>query len=256
MSGRGLGALIAVNQPKARKWVAAWSGALALHGLFAIFLFGTLSGGGIRGVRDPFGEGEALEVTLSGFEGVRGASSSTPQPAASAPLEALAQRLQARSPVPTLPYAAEAGRSGDVASLFDGDKAGWGRGEQGAGADAAGSAASGGRETRTAQSSLRGDRGAAASSGDFVGQVEACWRSLPLRSSTLVALEVVINEKGRLAAKPTILRPAGARLDEARLTAEATALRAIQTCLPAKSPPMPGVQKSYRLTFDPARHKR
>lgn len=113
-----------------------------------------------------------------------------------------------------------------------------------------------GEAAGTAQSALRGDRGVGISSGDFVGQVETCWRNLPLRSSTVVALEVVINEKGRLASKPTILRPAGARLDEARLTAEATALAAIQTCLPAKSPPLPGFQKSYRLTFDPARHRR
>lgn len=225
-----------------------------MHALVAILVFGALSGSGIRGAPDPFGEGEVVEVMLTGREGARVTARAAAGSSRQATVAVLAQRLRATSGAPA---ASEISRPTPrtLDSLLKSADGG-GRGRQGQGADAAGRSADQGSADAAARSSLLGDRGSSASAGDFIGQIDACWRALPLRSRTAVTLEVVINDKGRLATKPTILRAPGTPLDEARLTAEATALAAIQTCLPANKPPLSGLQKSYRLVFDPARRVR
>lgn len=236
----------------------AWGCALTLHAVFAFVLLGTLAGRSIQGVDDPFGEGEAIQVSLSGREGATSTAASTA--AADAPeassLEALADRLQR---VESDLFAEEqkpAPSSSSLADLFGSTGATSGKGRQGAGADASGKDASGGQRERTDQASRQGDGGDAQSAGDLWGQVEPCWRALPQRSTAVVTLEVTLNDKGRLATKPRLVRNSIGQLDEAHLVAEAAALMAIQACLPSKARALPGMIKSYRLTFAPAKTRR
>lgn len=71
-----------------------------------------------------------------------------------------------------------------------------------------------------------------ASAGDLWGQIKPCWDQLPSVSIVSVTLVIKLDNEGRIAKPPQIVRPRGAALDERRLIAEALALAAVTACTP------------------------
>ncbi len=94
---------------------------------------------------------------------------------------------------------------------------------------------------------LRGPAAVAASSGDLWGQIEPCWRSLPVRARTPVTLEIALDATGSLRTPPKVIRPAGSPIEEGRLRAEAAALNALAACLPRNDRRFSG--GVYQLNF-------
>jgi hypothetical protein len=141
-------------------------------------------------------------------------------------------------------------RSPTLANLFksiqqsddnDGRGAGFHQGQLDDGGDQATSTTS--RRGVTTLDDLMGPtRGAGSaadsSSGSLWGQVKPCWSRLPDRSTVPVTLEVILNDEGRLALPPRIIRPSNAAPDQQRLIAEARALTAIASCVPYSQHPV------------------
>jgi len=96
-------------------------------------------------------------------------------------------------------------------------------------------------------STARGADGQSASTGDLWGQVEPCWRSLPIPARIPVSIEISLDAFGVLREPPKVIRQPGVRIEEARLRAEDRALAALADCLPRHGQRVPaGV---YRLEF-------
>lgn len=208
---------------------------VSLHSIILAAILLTGSAALLRGAQMRLGDGEAVEVTLSGWEGAaaRARHGADAPPTPQSQLDKLLDRLRAaNSPL----YVTEQDRpppGGSLASLFDPPSALAGKGTVGAGKDAAGRQQDGGVRASTALSSLVGDGASGDSGGGGLWrQIEPCWSRLPLRSAVPVTLEVSLNGAGRLAKPPRILRPSVGRPDEQRLVAEARALQAISACLP------------------------
>lgn len=204
-----------------------------LHGLFALAFLATASGTLPRGAADPFGEGEAIEVSLTGAGGAVAARAAAPGAQPAEPLETLARRLRAeqsdRVAIEREPLRPSGGLSPLMKALGQFRPAG-----------KPGPAA---RPVTAARAGLASpDDGSAG----LLGQVTPCWRRLAPAGATPVTLEVDLDSRGRLSAPPRLLRPAGARPDEPRLLAEAAALAAIQACLPWRQA---GAGQSWRVTL-------
>lgn len=221
---------------------------MVLHVIFVLAVFATATGTAPRGAAEPFGDGEAVEVMLTGREGARaGGAASSGAGREVADLEQLTRLIRARSDV-SAGAPEPARRRGDLASLFEALGRVHAPGSQGEGRDAAGDDGRIGREARPAVAT-RGQAPLDASAGDLWGQVEPCWRRLAGRSTVPVTLEVTLDGKGGLAGPPRIVRPEGGRPSEQRLLAEARALEAIRACLPYNTPAVTVMGRVHRLAF-------
>lgn len=231
------------------------SGALAisigLHLLFALGIFATALGTMPKGVSDPFGEGEAIDVSMAGWEGAMGGASGTPTPTTSSqvePLDRLVRKIRVERSELVTAEVEPARRQGNLAGLFEEIGRIRAPGRTGDGSQLSGREKRPGEDLETAQSSRSGTPTLDAGSAGLWGQVEPCWRRLPRRSRVPVLLEVKLNADGRLAAPPRIVRPGNGRPDEQRLLAEAQAMAALQACLPYRA----GLAGVYRLGFNGA----
>lgn len=238
-----------------RRRTIAVTGAVGLHLLLLLAMFASASGVVSRGGEEARDQGDAVLVSLSGWEGAPAGGRASASPAAkdADSLAKMIERLRLEQSDLTASKEQSARPPGDLNKLFSaiGEVAGTGR--KGQGRDAAGGAPDRGRQQQTASASAAGDPSDDVSSGDLWGQVEPCWKRLPQRSMTPVSLEVVLNDRGGLAIPPKIIRAPGAAPDETRLVAEARALTAIAACLPYKSVALPGSKRTFRLTFQPTK---
>jgi hypothetical protein len=198
-------------------------------------LFATASGVLPHGAQAQLGDGDAVEVMLSGWEGAASANAQRGEAelAAQSQLDNMVERLRTASsdlyitePEPSRPR-------GDLAALFDAPASGGGKGREGTGGGLAGRRDDGGDKARTSLASALGQEAdGEGAAGALWGQVQRCWSRLPGRSTVPVTLEVVLTGDGRLAKPPRIIRPGNGRPEEVRLVAEARALEAITACLP------------------------
>jgi len=230
----------------------------ALHLIFAMSIFASASGvisGGMPDAR----YGDAVEVTLSGFEGAPAPSASSSQ---QSELESLFQRIRAtQSDLNGQDKPAE--QHSDLAALFSeidreqaraaangaGQSQANATGREGVGSDRAGHETQGDE----AQAATRnGERSQDVSSGGLWGQIEPCWRRMPENSTVPVTLEITLNDRGALAVPPRIIRPMAAALTDHRLVAEARALAAVAACAPLQAP-LSGSQRTFRVVFLPNR---
>lgn len=92
-----------------------------------------------------------------------------------------------------------------------------------------------------------GETTGSASAGELWGRIEPFWRSLSARVERPVTLEVSLDGLAGLSRPPTVVRDAGAMLDEPRLRAEARALQALAGCLPRGE--LRFARRVYRLEF-------
>ncbi len=206
------------------------------------------------------GEGTADTVALSlgGLEG-----SSLPfvrhrqpvKPTASDGMDSLFKRLSANSD--NAAAAPKEKAAPDAAKLLDAvadnrpDSDGADKPAQPTDKAKAGDGGSGGtrgsaRGAATVKTARVGGGDGAPAKGSFAGQVEACWKKLPGRSSVPVMLEVAIDGRGLIARPPMILRPPSSRLDEQRLIAEERAIRALSACVPYRGA---AAGETYHLEF-------
>jgi hypothetical protein len=228
----------------------------ALHLLFALSIFASASGVISGGMPDA-SYGDAVEVTLSGFEGAPAPSAASNQ---QSELESLFQRIRAtQSDLNAQSKPAE--QQSDLAALLSeidrehartatngaGQSQADAAGRKGAGSDRAGDEAQGGEAQAAARN---GERSQDVSSGGLWGQIEPCWRRMPENSAVPVTLEVTLNDRGALAVPPRILRPMAAALTDQRLVAEARAVAAVAACAPLQAPLSAG-RRTFRVVFMP-----
>lgn len=218
-----------------RQRLMAWTGAALLHGLMLLTVLGMGAAGLPVGGQIALREGEATEVTLSGWEGVLGRGAAKPEPVETAEqrLDRIVDRLRvANSDLfavekPTVPRA-----QGGLSSLFAPVK-GSGAGAAGQGNSNGGIAPESGSASAQRASARVGEAGAKGGSlGTLWRQIEVCWKRLPQTSAVPVTLEISLTADGRLAKPPRILRPDPRAPSEERLVSEARALEAISACLP------------------------
>lgn len=230
-----------------------WLSAIG-HLALGVALFGTLSGGGIRGAPEAFGEGDALQVSLGGDEGAAaGQVSQAADQTQMTEIEALAARLRNVAPDGlVLERPGERPRS-SLSDLFGALGAGAGQGQTGEGKTASGQGGAAADQQR-AMASRQGDQGDASSAGSLWGQIEPCWRRLsPPANGPAVTLEISLNGQGALSRPPRIVRSSGGAPQESQLLAEARALSAIQACLPYKGANPVG--QVERVTFEAKKRK-
>jgi hypothetical protein len=246
-----------------RRWrdAAALVASLIFHAAIFTLLFGSLKGGPVTG-GGASGEtdSEAHTITIS-LAGLRGA----PHEATAAPaddMQALFAKIRseqstlAASDTPTPPR-------GNVAKLFDVvepdskavDTANGGAGR--ADVDQGGRGA-----TAAVDANARADPGAKgqgphhvagpgsdASAGKLWLQIRPCWSQLPNVSSVPVTLEISLNDQGRIAVPPKIMRESTGAPDQARLIAEARALTAVTACVPYHPAALSGSTRLFRVEF-------
>lgn len=232
----------------------ALTASAALHLLFAVSIFASAPGVVSGGALDAH-VGDAIDVSLAGFEGGQQAAPAT---AAPTELDQIFQRVRnAQSDL----YSAEkpAEKHNDLAELFHqieqahqaaserGEAGGDGKGRTGAGRDQSGAAQNGGGS----KASRAGAQTADLSAGDLWGQIEPCWRALPKTSTVPVTLEIELNDAGRLARPPVLIRPAAAALNDPRLLSEARALAAVAACAPLRTPMGASSRRTFRISFLP-----
>lgn len=255
---QGAGEPKAGPRPSARRrtpWRAI-TASTALHLVFALSIFASASGvisGGMPDAR----YGDAVEITLSGFEGATAPAASSAQ---QSELEGLFQRVRAmQSDLNAQDRPAE--QRSDLAALFDeigqehartaksaaGQAQTDAAGRRGAGVDRTGEEAKDGATSAAARS---GEHNQDASSGDLWGQIEPCWRKMPENSTVPVTLDVTLNDRGALAVPPRIIRPMAAALTDQRLVAEARAVAAVAACAPLQTP-LSGEKRTFRIVFMP-----
>lgn len=119
------------------------------------------------------------------------------------------------------------------------------RGGEGA-ADRAPDAAADRRGREALKEIGEGDTDAA--SGSLWGQIEPCWKKLGPDSAAPVIITLKLDDRGRIAAPPRIIRPPDARLNRERLGAEVRALQALTTCGPYRTIELGG-QRDFRVAF-------
>lgn len=226
----------------------ALGASVALHLLFALAIFATASGTMPSGSSDPFGEGEAIEVSMSGWEGAASGSPGVQVPrtdTSASKLDLLTRRLRATQSDLVVTDAGPARAQGNLSALLQAIGNTRAPGRQGDGGAVSGDRREHGNDPSSAQSSRSGAPVPRDGAAGLWGQVEPCWRRLPRRSPVPVTLEVRLNAEGRLAGPPVIVRPATGNPGEQRLLAEAQAVAALQACLPYRR----GLAGAYRLGF-------
>jgi len=230
----------------------------ALHLLFALSVLASASGEISRGL-PAANYGDAVEISLSGFEGAPAPGAGATSPSE---LETLFQRIRAEQSDLNA-QATPAERHSDLAALFSeidqehsptqGNATGRAqadaRGRAGSGSDASGSEAQGGDTSAAARN---GERQQETASEAIWDQIEPCWRQMPENSTVPVTLEFVLNGRGALAAPPRIIRPMAAALTDQRLVAEARALAAVTACMPLRTLGR-SRSRTLRIVFLPTR---
>lgn len=240
-----------VKVRKARERAAAVAVSIAVHIVILFAVFATASGVAPKGVSDPFGEGEAISVSLSGLEGGAGrrgqeVAINSEEPSA---LDQMARRVETKPAALPLKQAEPIRQRQGLSQIFDSIGRLGGPGRQGEGTERSGQGVRGRRDAVTATASRAGAEGQEPGSQGLWGQIEPCWRRLPNRVSVGVTLEITLDGRGRLAAPPRILRPPGVQLSEQRLLAEAQAIGTLQACLPYTTSGVNGLKRAYRLRF-------
>lgn len=240
------------RQARYKSRTAAASLAVLLHVGVVLAVLATSSGTLPHGASDPFGEGEAISVSLAGREGAAGerpSAETRDPPAETDRMDQMAQRLRAeRSDL----FASEAEPSrprGSLTALFQSIGRLSAPGRQGDSDRTAGRTNTRGDAALTTSASREGAPSPADGSRGLWGQVEPCWRKLAPKAAVPVTLKVTLDDFGRLAAPPKILRPPIGRPDEQRLLSEALALQAIQACLPYRVESSAALNREYQLVF-------
>ena len=229
-------------------------GSLLLHaGMLAMFFGGAsgaiVSGGGGAQSADE----NAVAVSLAQLSGRR-AAAADPQ---AQTLAAIYQKvLSAQGEVDTNDHKRTPHDS--VQRLFDAVDRAEGRGagrDQGNDAGAEGADSQAKAQTRGGRQAMTpgGGPGATASAASLWGAIEPCWRSVPQSSRVPVTLIVTLDEAGRVASPPLIVRPLAGQIDETRLISEARALAAISACTPYHSADFLGGQRRFTIAFGVSR---
>jgi hypothetical protein len=206
----------------------------------------SLSGGSASRLDQSALDGEAIEISLGGWEGASQTTKASADSSSSASLLKLATRLRTLEP-PIYASEPTSRATGSLEQLLDGQTSASGLGSSGHGRLANGRSLDDGTQEASAVGK-KGTPGNSSANGLWE-QIEPCWRRLPQKSQVGVTLEITLDNRGRLSSPPQILRPGSARPDEARLVAETKALNAIQACLPFKAPNAFGLKKTYRIDF-------
>ena len=209
-----------------------------------------MSGGGETG-----GTPEQSAITIS-LAGIKGSRQAQPQQS-DAQLQLLYRKvLSERAEV----YASDKRQprqQASLAKLFDAiEHEHSGAGGQGSTGHDQGADSPAGKPDAKARNAARAPQpqdgpGATASSGDLWGEIEPCWRRLPDQSRVRVTLDIELDDSGRIARPPTIVRPTDAAPNETRLIAEARALAAITACVPYHSEALLGGRRGFRVDFIP-----
>ncbi len=232
-----------------RRFLRATAASALIHVGFVLVVVWSATGASFSGGGGAAGgAGDAVWVSLVGPVGSIARPKSEAVNAQAAEMDALMHRIRA-----VTPEALDADQSrpkGDVGKLFDEiAKAHPAQTPAGEAGDSRQSQAAKGVQSQgkgvEGAATQRGDQGHAA--GDVWGQIQTCWRP---EAVVPVTLEVVIDNRGRLTQPPKILRPEKASLDESRLRAEASAVRAVASCAPFKGGPLFGT-RTYRFAFAP-----
>lgn len=240
------------RQAEFRTGAGAASLAVLLHVAFVLALLATASGTLPRGASDPFGEGEAISVSLAGREGAAGGqpgAETRDPPAETDRMDQMARRLRAERSDLFASETEPARPRGGLSALFRSIGQLSAQGRQGDGDRTAGRSDARGDAARTASASRAGAPDPDDGSRGLWGQVEPCWRKLAPKGGVPVTLKVTLDDRGRLAAPPKILRPPVGRPDEQRLLSEALALQAIQACLPYRVGDSAAPDREYQLAF-------
>lgn len=212
-----------------------------LHALIAWLAVGTLKGGMIPGdAAGAEGDSGAVEVTLEGLKGSAQTEAVDPASEALASMFRKVEAEQAELPADSTPMRPTA----DLQKIFEAiDRVRAARNTT-AGDDSQGAADKGGN----AAASRSGGK-PRASAGDLWGQIKPCWDQLPSVSTVPVTLVITLDDEGRIAKPPQIVRPTGAALDERRLISEARALAAVTACNPYLTGSVAGMIGSFEVRF-------
>ena len=165
-----------------RRRAAAVGASVSLHLLFVVAIFATASGTMPSGASDPFGEGEAIEVSMSGWEGAASGSPGVQTrrtDTSASKLDLLTRRVRAAQSDLVLTDVEPALAQGNLSALLQAIGNIRAPGQQGDGDAAAGDRRDHGRDLTSAQSSRSGAPVPADGSAGLWGQVEPCWRRLP-----------------------------------------------------------------------------
>ena len=266
MSAQGSGSAEGARRRRRRVRNGAVAGSAILHLLFVLaVLWPATNSSFAGGPGSAGGGGDVVTVTLVGPIGRDGRLESADQSARkvlASRLDALLQKTAPPQPDGRLPVTPAPQGNLDqlmkqISDAHQGSDQGDQAGQRGAAKSSGdgGQAASSSRAQGAAKAQAiegkadeRGDKGHA--SGDMWGEIQTCWKP---EARVPVTLEVVIDNAGRLALPPRILRPEGAQLDEVRLKAESRAIEAVARCAPFKSgAPLFG-RKTYRFAFNAAK---
>lgn len=233
---------------------------LLFHVLFALLVFGTLQGAPVAGAEGDGGEGgEAGAINVS-LVGPGGSASAAADPSKAA-LAAMFDRVRAeQSSLPA--YDAKPNSRSDVEALFEAIDAaraasGASPGEVKEPSKGGQGAAKGATKSSSADASANGggvpNHGTVASAGDLWGQIKPCWLAAPGASAVPVTLRFTLNDQGRIAKPPIILRPSGASLDRERLVSETRALAALAGCVPYHSKMPWDTKHEFEVSIGPGR---
>jgi hypothetical protein len=245
----------AIRSPRLASFVAA----TALHLLLFLLAFAGLSGAVIPNAGDPLEDTDVVLVTLAG----RTSTPSAQSAAMAARFDQLLARIQAErgsgslakdkpSMASTSPSELDQLMKAIGANVPSDPSRGQGAAvhDRGGRADldalldpATSEAKSKGAQTKA--------KSADASSGALWGAIEPCWKQQKGASRVPVTIEISLNGLGQLAKPPTIIRPVGAQLDEARLVSEARAIGAIAACAPLHVAQLGSDARSMRVEFRP-----
>jgi hypothetical protein len=261
VAARSIGTAVPGGRRERRlRRVGALVASLLFHGVIFALLFGSLKGGPVTGGGASGDDTEIHTMTVS-LAGLRGAPRQSAATQAD-DLQALFSKIRseqtglAASDTPKRP-------ASDVAKLFDVvepdsrtiDTAAGGAGS--ADVDQGGHGAAAGSDTNTqAAKSAKGNgphkvagAGSDASAGNLWLQIKPCWSQLPNVSNVQVTLEISLNDRGRIAVPPKIMRESTGAPDQARLIAEARALTAVTACVPYHPAALSGSTRLFRVEF-------
>lgn len=227
---------LGVSQRSKRRTMAVIA-SISVHLALGLLVLGSASGTLVTGGAGGSPEESAITVSLSGIAGSRQASTS---PNVERLKILYAKALQAQSDVEVTPD--KTSQSQNLARLFDNierdhtaqdDRNGTnGKSDKDAqtGGGLQGKNINNPVASRSAATAV--GPGMAASSGGLWGQIEPCWQQMPNRSAVPVTLQIKLDDTGRIAKPPVVIRPDTNHPDQRRLIAEARALAAISACLP------------------------
>jgi len=245
------------TRQRSRRRTIAVAASVTVHLALGLLVLGSASGALVTGGAGGSPEESAITVSLSGIVGSRQASAS---PDAERLKILYAKALQAQSDVDVTPD--KTSQSQNLAKLFDNierdhaaqDSQNGTNGKSDKGAQTGGGLQ--GKNSNNAVASRSAATavgpGMAASSGGLWGQIEPCWQQMPNRSAVPVTLQIKLDDTGRIARPPVVIRPDTTHPDQRRLIAEARALAAISACLPYHMETLRIGQRDFVVNFTPS----